>query len=46
MIAASGSRVTYLERVEFAGIALDTSLGRGQFRYLSENEIALLMKTN
>ena len=46
MIAASGSRVTYLERVEFAGIELDRSLARGEYRYLTEGEIAQLMKTN
>ena len=46
MIAASGSRVTYLERVEFAGIALDRSLSRGEYRYLTADEIGKLMKTN
>ena len=46
MIAASGSRVTYLERVEFAGIELDRALERGEWRYLTDGEISALMKTN
>ena len=46
MIAASGSRVTYLERVEFAGIELDCALERGEWRYLTDGEISALMKTN
>lgn len=46
MIAACGSRVTYLERVEFAGIALDPELERGEWRYLDNDEISALMKTN
>ena len=47
MIAASGSHVTFLERISFAGIPLDTSLARGEWRYLTEEEEKhLLSKTN
>lgn len=42
MIAATDNAVVYLERVSFAGIPLDRSLARGDWRYLSESEIALL----
>lgn len=42
MIAASGSKVTSLERVSFGGIPLDRALARGQWRYLTSEEIALL----
>ena len=44
MIAALGSRVTYLERIEFAEIPLDTSLARGEWRYLTEGEISSLLE--
>lgn len=43
MIAASGSHVTYLERISFAGIPLDTRLSRGEWRYLTGNEEAYLL---
>ncbi len=42
MIAASGSHVTYLERIRFADIPLDPELGRGQWRLLSPDEIKKL----
>ncbi len=42
MIAALGSRVTYLERIEFSGIPLDSSLARGEHRPLTEQEISTL----
>ena len=42
MIAASGSRVTYLERISFASLTLDKSLERGSWRYLTKEEIASL----
>ena len=38
MLEAVHNKVTYLERICFAGIALDPSLERGQWRYLSEEE--------
>ena len=42
MVAASGSHVTYLERIRFADIPLDPSLGRGEWRPLSAEEIKKL----
>ena len=44
MIAAQGNRVTSLERISFGGILLDRSLERGQWRYLTDEEIAILEK--
>ena len=40
MIAAVGSKITYLERIRFADIPLDENLARGEWRYLSDKEIA------
>lgn len=42
MLEAVCNKVTYLERIEFAGIALDTTLGRGEWRELTESEISRL----
>ena len=42
MIAAQENRVMSLERISFGGIELDRSLERGQWRYLSDEEIAIL----
>ena len=42
MVAASDNRVMSLERISFGGISLDTSLARGEWRYLTKEEIALL----
>lgn len=42
MAEAVGNKITYLERVTFAGISLDTSLARGEWRYLNEEEMALI----
>ena len=42
MIASRDNRVTSLERISFGGIPLDPSLGRGEWRYLTDAEIALL----
>jgi 16S rRNA U516 pseudouridylate synthase RsuA-like enzyme len=33
-----------LERISFGGIKLDTSLARGEWRYLTEGEVELLIK--
>ena len=44
MIASQGNRVTSLERISFGGIKLDGALARGEWRYLSDAEIALLEK--
>ncbi len=42
MVAALGSKVTYLERIEFSGIALDKNLLRGEYRHLTEDEVKAL----
>ncbi len=42
MIAAVGSKITYLERIRFAKISLDEGLARGEWRYLTDAEISEL----
>ncbi len=42
MIASQDNRVTSLSRISFGGIPLDRSLGRGEWRYLTDEEIAML----
>jgi len=42
MFAAVGNHIEYLERVTFGGIELDRSLGRGDWRYLTAEEEAIL----
>lgn len=42
MAEAVANKITYLERVTFAGIKLDTTLERGEWRYLNEEEMALI----
>lgn len=44
MLYAVGNRITYLERTKFADIPLDPDLDRGEWRFLSENEIEKLRK--
>lgn len=44
MLHVLGKEVIYLERVEFDGIKLDTSLERGEMRELTEEEISSLLK--
>ena len=46
MVASTHNRVVTLERVCFGEIALDTSLGRGEYRFLTDEEIATLEKQN
>ena len=41
MLYAVGNKIVTLERVSFAGILLDPALERGEWRYLSEDEVAL-----
>ncbi len=43
MVASTGNRVTRLERVSFGGIELDGALTRGEWRYLTEEEIKTLI---
>ena len=45
MFAAVDNNIVYLERVYFAGIPLDPSLKRGEWRFLNENEIEKLTNT-
>lgn len=42
MIASFENKVTCLERISFAGIPLDNTLSRGEWRYLTESEIKTL----
>ena len=42
MIASQDNRVTSLERTSFGGIKLDRSLERGQWRFLTDEEVAML----
>ena len=42
MFGAVGNKITYLERISFGPLPLDPSLGRGEWRYLTAEEIALL----
>lgn len=42
MIASTGNRVTFLERIRFADIELDRKLARGEWRMLTDEEIAKL----
>lgn len=46
MIASRDNRVTSLERIRFADITLDHALSRGEWRYLTESEIASLEHAN
>ncbi len=39
MLDALGNKIIYLERISFASLTLDASLGRGEWRYLTESEI-------
>ena len=43
MIAAQGNRVMSLERVRFSEILLDTTLLRGEWRFLTDDEIKILL---
>ena len=42
MVASTDNRVTSLERISFAGIPLDTSLARGEWRLLTDSEEKML----
>lgn len=42
MLAAVHNQITFLERISFGGIPLDPALGRGEWRYLTEEEEILL----
>ncbi len=42
MFEAVGNKITALERISFGPLCKDTSLDRGEWRYLTEDEIAAL----
>jgi len=44
MFEAVDNKIVYLERLEFGALKLDTALGRGEWRYLTDGEIASLDK--
>ena len=44
MMEAVHNQITYLERVTFGPLTLDPALARGEWRYLSDSEIASLIK--
>jgi 16S rRNA pseudouridine516 synthase len=39
MLGALDNRIIYLERISFGPLELDKSLARGEWRFLTENEI-------
>ncbi|MBQ8371450.1 MAG: rRNA pseudouridine synthase [Clostridia bacterium] len=43
MVASTSNRVTFLERIAFAGIGLDRTLERGEWRYLTDEECRMLI---
>ena len=45
MLAYRGKPVLYLERVRFGPLPLDSSLSRGEFRFLTDDEVDLLRKS-
>lgn len=44
MLESIGNKIIYLERVRFGTLVLDTELARGEWRYLTDSEIAELEK--
>ena len=42
MLEALGNKITYLERIRFGPLLLDSALERGEWRYLTAEEIAML----
>lgn len=42
MFEAVGNRVTYLKRISFASLPLDPSLGLGEYRFLTEEEVDII----
>lgn len=43
MVAATDNRVTFLKRISFGGIELDSTLAPGEWRYLTETEEKMLV---
>lgn len=46
MFEAVGNKITYLERITFGPLSLDPTLARGEWRELTEEEIAEIQKHN
>ena len=46
MFEAVGNKIMSLERLTFGPLTLDPSLSRGEWRYLTDGEIAELRKHN
>lgn len=46
MFESVGNKITYLERLTFGPLTLDTALSRGEWRYLTDGEIVELQKHN
>ena len=44
MLEALENKITYLERISFGNLTLDTSLERGEWRYLTDEELDGLKK--
>ena len=44
MFEYAGSKVTFLQRTDFAGLHLDNTLKDGEWRYLTEEETEILKK--
>ncbi len=44
MLEALDNKITYLERISFGPLTLDETLSRGEWRYLTEDEIEALEK--
>ena len=44
MMEAVHNQITYLERVSFGSLTLDSALARGEWRYLGDDEITSLIK--
>ena len=44
MLEAVNNKVIFLERVEFGTLPLDTTLNRGEWRYLTQEEIDILLR--
>lgn len=42
MMESLGNKITYLERISFGPLTLDNDLGRGEWRYLTEEETEAL----
>ena len=44
MLEALQNKIVYLERISFGPLTLDPTLARGEWRYLTEDEIHALEK--